>query len=279
MLIIYFSYYAFFICIHCVSFLKFHDVVSVGSAIYWHYCVMILIKSKTPTKLCNPWLLCLIIYRLLMILISSLVANSSLSSHKFTYNFIWRLLYFSFYSMFLSLYSWILFFVIHINLSFYHLECFSSCSHWYDYNFNFFHHSFSHYFNVFIIHSLHFNFFIIHSLNFHHSFLWTPYHLIVPIILMLSSFILRISTLKLLSLSWSCMFILSRFIMKWCLIAAMLNNSNSTSTRPSTGMFHIAINRSDKTLGHLCTCRSRAVHIYFFSILIIRHHCFLRFIF
>lgn len=114
MLIIYFSYYAFFICIHCVSFLKFHDVVSVGSAIYWHYCVMILIKSKTPTKLCNPWLLCLIIYRLLMILISSLVANSSLSSHKFTYNFIWRLLYFSFYSMFSSLYSWILFFVIHI---------------------------------------------------------------------------------------------------------------------------------------------------------------------
>lgn len=115
MLIIYFSYYSFFICIHCVSFLKFHDVVSVGSAIYWHYCVMILIKSKTLTKLCNPWLLCLIIYRLLMILISSLVANSSLSSHKFTYNFIWRLLYFSFYSMFSSLYSWFLFFVIQIH--------------------------------------------------------------------------------------------------------------------------------------------------------------------
>lgn len=78
--------------------------------------------------------------------------------------------------------------------------------------------------------------------------------------------------------SRSCMFILSWFIMKWCFIAAMLNNSNSTSTRPSTGMFHIAINRSDKTLGHLCTCRSRSVHIYFCSNLTIRHHCFLRFI-
>lgn len=158
MLIIYFSYYSFFICIHCVSFLKFHDVVSVGSAIYWHYCVMILIKSKTPTKLCNPWLLCWIIYRLLMILISSLVANSSLSSHKFTYNFIWRLLYFSFYSMFSSLYSWILFFVIHI----YHFIIS-----------NVFHHAVIDMIIIsisFIIHYLNFNLFIVHSLNFHYSF-------------------------------------------------------------------------------------------------------------
>lgn len=122
MLIIYFQYYAFFICIHCVSFLKFHDVVSVGSAIYWHYCVMILIKSKTPTKLCNPWLLCLIIYRLLMILISSLVANSSLSSHKFTYNFYWRLLYFNFilFHVFIIILMNSIF--CHSYLSFHHLK-------------------------------------------------------------------------------------------------------------------------------------------------------------
>lgn len=91
---------------------------------------------------------------------------------------------------------------------------------------NFFHHSL--YFYVFII------------LIKRSSFLL----IVLNIILMLSSFILRISTL--LFSSWSCMLILSwLIILKWCLIAAMLNNSNSTSTRPSTGMFHIAINRSD----------------------------------